>query len=187
MDLQFRTSYFYQLRYFNPNMLPFSTALSDPKWFHEDKSNGHIFIDSRGVVNGLRCKPIINKGLKVAQSPDSCPCSGLGHQTTTNNCAFLAHYRRALDEIDFENLYEEFENIAQHYWCGYSKVDHTKPLVIVLLVHEAVSNYCSERGALQRYFQAHGVECKEWEGTVVPVPTQPHIKEYLKFFMKKES
>ena len=66
MQLQFRTSYFYQVRYFNANILPFSTALSDPKWFHEDKSNNHIFLDIHGVVNGLRCEPIIEKGLIIS-------------------------------------------------------------------------------------------------------------------------
>lgn len=27
-------SYFYQIRFFKPNMIPLSTAAFDPKWFH---------------------------------------------------------------------------------------------------------------------------------------------------------
>ena len=29
------TSYFYQIRFFKPNMIPLSTAKYDPSWFHK--------------------------------------------------------------------------------------------------------------------------------------------------------
>lgn len=34
VNMKFYTSYFYKLRFFTPNMLPFSTAKWDPKWYH---------------------------------------------------------------------------------------------------------------------------------------------------------
>ena len=35
------TSYFYQIRFFKPNIIPLSTCLSDPVWYH--KGNGKSF------------------------------------------------------------------------------------------------------------------------------------------------
>lgn len=51
-------SYFYQIRNFKKNMLPLSTAVSDPAWFHENLNNNHIFIDKRGIINGIRILPL---------------------------------------------------------------------------------------------------------------------------------
>ena len=33
--MKIRISYFYQVRNFKPNMIPMSTAISDPAWFHD--------------------------------------------------------------------------------------------------------------------------------------------------------
>lgn len=49
--MKFYISYFYQIRFFKPNMIPISTAKWDPKWYSQ---NGKPYIDKRGVVNGLR-------------------------------------------------------------------------------------------------------------------------------------
>ena len=43
------TSYFYQIRNFKPNMIPLSTALWDPKWFHKNKGHSFQFKDKNGV------------------------------------------------------------------------------------------------------------------------------------------
>ena len=47
-------------------------------------------------------------------------------------------------------------------YCGNKFVKDDEP-IIVLMVYEVPSNYCSERIALQNLFQQHGVECKELE------------------------
>ena len=57
--MKIRISYFYQIRNFKPNMIPMSTAISDPSWFHDWKDSSYIFTDKRGILNGLRLKPII--------------------------------------------------------------------------------------------------------------------------------
>lgn len=48
------TSYFYQIRFFTPNMVPVSTAVWDPKWYHNFAGQDSVFLDKRSVVNGLR-------------------------------------------------------------------------------------------------------------------------------------
>ena len=47
-------SYFYNVRFFPTNLIPVSTAVWDPKWYHNFKTNDFIFKDKRGVVNGIR-------------------------------------------------------------------------------------------------------------------------------------
>ena len=48
------TSYFYKIRFFKPNMIPISTAMWDPKWYHANQKQDHWFVDKNGVINGLR-------------------------------------------------------------------------------------------------------------------------------------
>ena len=57
--MKFYTSYFYQVRFFTPNMIPISTAKWDPKWFHDFQDNKYVFLDKRGVCNGLRADPFV--------------------------------------------------------------------------------------------------------------------------------
>ena len=58
--MEIRTSYFYQIRNFKKNMLPVSTAIYDPKWYHHNLGYNNIFEDKRGILNGLRILPIID-------------------------------------------------------------------------------------------------------------------------------
>ena len=54
-----RTSYFYQIRNFTRNMIPISTAVWDPAWYHNfTKDYSHLFYDSRNILNGLRLEKI---------------------------------------------------------------------------------------------------------------------------------
>ena len=53
--MKIKISYFYHVRNLKQYQIPVSTAVWDPKWFHENTGNNkHIFIDKRGVVNGVR-------------------------------------------------------------------------------------------------------------------------------------
>lgn len=186
MELQFRTSYFYQVRYFNPNILPYSTALYDPSWFHDGRSNAHTFIDSHGVVNGLRCEPIIEKAMDIARTDNSCPCPELRQRIEAEDCPFLLAYRAALEAIPFDVLYNRFAEIASRYYNECDKVDKEKPITIMLLVHETTLNQCSERKELQKYFMRHGVPCSEWEGTVSAKTKKNAAAQYLQGFLLKK-
>ena len=84
--MKIKTSYFYQIRNFTPNMIPVSTAMSDPVWFQppEDKE---YYIDKRGVVCGLRYNPLIVQ----SQSTHSCPCDEKDH--LQGQCPTMQEYR----------------------------------------------------------------------------------------------
>lgn len=61
--MKIRTSYFYQIRNFTRNMIPISTAVWDPTWYHNFTNDyNYIFKDKRNILNGLRLESIIEQG-----------------------------------------------------------------------------------------------------------------------------
>ena len=132
--MQIYTSYFYQIRNFTPNLIPVSTALSDPAWYRPPQGKEY-YIDKRGIVCGLRYEPLI-----VRDIPPLCPCpyqgEGLPH------CDFLREYRRSLYQKDKEKILKAFEFCLNKFNAD----------TIILIVYEAPDNPCSERKALQEFF-----------------------------------
>ena len=155
-------SYFYQIRNFKKNMIPMSTAIWDPQWYHAGLGHQHTFYDKRGILNGLRLLPIITQ----AQGEGLCPCK----TKNPSSCKFLQHYRTCLERIDFEKMMRGIEGFAKQY-----KIDNNiqEEIIMVLIVYETPDNKCSERQSLINYFNAHGVECKELE-----YPIQQKIVNY---------
>lgn len=151
-----RTSYFYQIRNFKRNMIPVSTAIWDPKWYHNFSGDyNYIFKDKRGIVNGLRILPIIECG-KTAQSckgPEQCH-----YTSSTPACPFLESYRDNLEQLNINTLIKDFNFLAFRYQIREHIEDE---IIIALIVYETPKNLCSERGALIDYFNSNGVECKE--------------------------
>ena len=47
-------TYFYNIRFLKQNQIPVSTAMWDPKWYHDFKDKDYIFKDKNGVYNGDR-------------------------------------------------------------------------------------------------------------------------------------
>lgn len=145
-------SYFYQIRNFSKNMVPMSTALSDPDWYHEGQGNDHIFFDKRGILNGLRLKAII---YGAGKWDCGCPCEEKNPQT----CQFLKDYRQRLSELDFKKIYKGIEMFAEQY-----KKEHEieEEIIMTMIVYETPTNPCSERQPLIDYFKANGVEVEEF-------------------------
>lgn len=142
------TSYFYQVRFFKPYMIPLSTAIWDPKWFHDNKDHAYTFVDKNGVINGLRCE-----ALHPGRS-----CSGLCHGAagcsfTPDSCEFIKKYKEQLAAVDATDYLHRIENLCK---TAQKQLGFTHEPVAVLLVHEAPSNPCSEREALQEW--AHCTE-----------------------------
>ena len=149
------TSYFYQVRFFTPNIIPLSTAIWDPKWFHQNKGQDYQWKDKNGVWNGLRA-PVFAPGPmceNLCRGPESCDT----HDPT--KCLFLKTYRYQLDQLDYNEIISRCENIA-------NKIKEVEQFdeepVIILLVHEATNNPCSERRVIQEWFASHGKEVIEW-------------------------
>lgn len=146
--MKVRTSYFYQIRNFKPNMIPMSTALSDPAWFHDWKDSDYVFKDKRGILNGLRLRPII------VQGGGHCPCE----DKDWTHCPLEKSYKENLAKIDFNKMLKGMEDFCNMY----AKQENLKEEPIaVLMVYESPDNMCSERMTLIDFFIEHGIECKE--------------------------
>lgn len=155
--MRIATSYFYQIRNFKKNMIPLSTAIWDPDWFHDfTKDYTHIFYDKRGIANGIRLEAIIEQGKKSNNGTEVCPCENKDY----NTCSFLKNYRENLENIDFEEMIKSMQDFADWYA---EENDIKEEIILVLIVYETPDNMCSERLPLQEYFTAHGYECKELE------------------------
>lgn len=170
-------SYFYQVRNFTPNLIPFSTAQFDPKWFHKFEGTSKVFVDNNGVINGLRlpelCLPrtayehLIEKGSECSKDcgMQSAVEFKLKQNTLRNNwqdfgCPFMNTYFNYLwNEVDFDKLMEKLEKFCNNFKKTYPDLDDPE---IVLLVHEPPSTPCAERPVLVRYFAEFGVTVKEW-------------------------
>lgn len=148
------TSYFYQIRFFTPNVIPLSTAVWDPKWYHNHQDQGHIYKDKRGVLNGIRYAPL---------APGQ-ECSGDCHgrdncQYDPNSCVFLKHYRDQLDKIDFQQMLRDLKSLADSSAQAFNLKGDVS---ICLIVHEAPSNPCSERFVIQQWFKDNNFPIAEW-------------------------
>lgn len=138
--MQIYTSYFYMIRFFKPNMIPISTCISDPKWF-KPPNNQEYFLDKNNVINGLRYEPLIVQrfGTKECMGlHQQCPFYIEGYQ-----CECMQEYEQLLYSlVDKEKTLKAFE-----YCCNKFNAD-----TIALIVYEAPNNLCSERYALQKFF-----------------------------------
>ena len=142
--IKIKTSYFYQIRNFTPNLIPVSVCLSDPAWYRplQDKE---YYIDKRGIVCGLRYEPLIVQryGTKECHGEHGlCP---FWSPEIYNQfwCECLFEYSELLHSlVNKEKTLKAFE-----YCLNKFNAD-----TIVLMVHEAPNNLCSERLALQKFF-----------------------------------
>lgn len=152
--IHFATSYFYQIRFFRPDMIPLSTAKFDPKWFHQNKGHNFTFFDKNHVLNGLRFEEfapgLMCEGLCCG--PETC-------SKNVNNCDFFSAYRRQLEKVSFENLIHRCEDCLAWYKIKHN-IEFTEP-TFVMMVYETPTNPCSERSAIQDWFKSKGVKCEE--------------------------
>ena len=144
--MRFFTSYFYMVRFFTPETYGLSTAMWDPKWFHDFKGQDHIFRDSHNVLNGLRCDLLV---------PGS-SCDGLCHGPNgcgekPDSCRFLENYYNQLKEVGIDKIV----NFCDEAFSG-------KDVDIVFLFHETPDNPCSERVVVQKFFKENGFPISEW-------------------------
>ena len=153
--MQIYISYFYQIRFFKPNIIPLSTAAGDPAWFHQGKGQSFQYKDKNGVWNGLRAEPFVPgpQCAGLCQGPEYCS------PNEYNSCAFLRRYRRQLNELDFAAIMQKFEKLGK---AIQNKEQFFEEPIAVLIVHEAPNNPCSERWTLIDWFAANGYKLKEW-------------------------
>lgn len=147
------TSYFYQVRFMKPYMIPLSTAIWDPKWFHNFKGQDNIFVDKNGVVNGLRATPFA----PVVHGEAACTGQPCDHKP--ESCAFLKQYLDQLNKLDINEIVTRCNNLGQKI-KQLQKFEEEPEFIF--LVHEAPQNLCSERAVIQLWFKQNGFDVTEW-------------------------
>ena len=103
--INFYISYFYQIRNMKPNMLPVSTAMWDPKWFHNGKSEEWRYMDKNGVINGVRMIDLmmpLYKWEELVKRNESCEhCrtnNGTNGDWISGMCPFMQEYAKCIRE-----------------------------------------------------------------------------------------
>ena len=144
-------SYFYQVRNLDSKVIPMSTAIWDPKWYHNFKGNSFTFRDKKGVLNGLRCEKLMPT--EVYDASSDCPSDGAKscmHKSEAGWCNYLTKYYNYLKGLDFDDFRRSTEELCKD-------IDEDCEGVC-LLVHEAFDNPCSEREPLLKWFEENGIE-----------------------------
>lgn len=147
-------SYFAQLRNFKPRMIPISTAIYDPKWFHDNKNPSHKFIDKRGVLNGIRCRELApgESCSGLCSSKDNC-------SEQPEYCDFLHKYSEQLQSIDKERFTIYCNKVAS-VASDYLNIP-VDDITLVFMVYEKYDNPCSERNCLLDFLKSCGYDAKE--------------------------
>lgn len=143
-------TYFYNIRFFKPHMIPISTAVWDPKWYHDFQGHDIIFKDKNNVLNGIRYPD-----LSPANIAPCCPCENKDPTT----CQFIKDYAEYLDTLDFDKVYSDLTFIGNK---GKEILKFDEEPEICLMVYEKPDNPCSERKSLIEYFNKHGIPITEW-------------------------
>lgn len=146
--MMFYISYFAQFRNMTPKQICFSTALWDPKWFHDFREQSYKFVKD-GKTYGLRA---------TCFNPMNHECSGMPCPHLPHSCNFLQAYEKQLDALKFNDVIAALRKSANEI----AKQLHIVDPEVVLLVHEAPDNPCSERHVIKKWFAKHGMILKEW-------------------------
>lgn len=159
--MQIAVSYFYQIRFFKENMIPVSTAIWDPKWFHKFKDDNYNFKDKNNIVNGIRSKylyPKDNINGELCYGPENCKINN------SRECEFLKKYKEQLENTDINDILKELGGFARKVQKG---IGFKEEPIIVLMVYEIPDNPCSERNVLIDYFNSHGIYCDELKYPII--------------------
>lgn len=107
------------------------------------------------MINGLRCEELAPGRL----------CAGLCYGHKENNkcepltCDFLKMYRLQLETtFNIKSFLKRCEIVAKR---TKQRNNYIGEPLIVLLVHEAPTNPCSERKTLINFFNSRNIKCEE--------------------------
>lgn len=145
-------TYFYNIRFFTPNILPLSTAMWDPKWYHNNLSQSYVFEDKNGVYNGFRIEELSPYKIEHVSCGADC-------KEEKGNCSFIQSYHDYIFSLNFEEIFNKIKDLADG--LKVQKNFRNTPDVC-LLVHEKSDNPCSERRVLVDWFKAHNIELEEF-------------------------
>lgn len=140
-------SYYYNIRFLPQNCIPVSTSMGDPCYYHpipKDKTSQGF--DKRHIWLGIRYEKF-NPSLVYCSDGGCMRCN----HTRSESCDFLKNYKAYLDSLDYNAVMQDLERLKA--WASASlKIENP---IIVLMVHEADNNPCSEREPLIQWFKDH--------------------------------
>lgn len=152
-ELKLATSYFYQIRHFTPNMVPVSTCLWDPKWYHDWMGHDYVFKDKRGVYNGIRAECF-----HFNEEDPGCGDQCLLSPKDPSKCDFLRRLREQYDKLDFQEIMTRCKRLATYI----QSIENLQELpILVFIFYETPGNPCSERKTLQKWFKDNGYDLQE--------------------------
>lgn len=139
------TSYWAQVRNFPKNLVGLNTTIYPPKWrpLGQDK-RGIWVIDCPILKPGKECEGL---------------CNGKCDPKHPNDCAFLDTYHEQLMKINMD----DFSSHLTDLYYKITEGENLDTIDFALIVFEAPTNPCSERGALQSWLRYNGVEVEEWQ------------------------
>lgn len=158
--MNYYISYFYQVRNMKPNMLPVSTAMWDPRWFHNFKGHLHRYIDNNGVINGIRMNQLcmeMYRWERLVKDKISCmECNNF----IPGECPFMQEYAKYIREKNPD--FQKFLTFCEGY-INFLNQSHGSAIdTIIFIVHEPPTRDCGERQELQRWFKENGYDLLEW-------------------------
>ncbi len=152
MKVKFYITYFYNVRFLKPYQIPFSTAIWDPKWYHQNKGQDYVYKDENGVYNGLRIETL-------HPALDNDYCVDCDH-SDKGDCIFIEKYRKQLNDTNFDLTMNFLNQTMQHIKNTEGFEEEPE---CVILVHEKPDNPCSERWSLIDWFKEHGIDLVEFK------------------------
>lgn len=145
-------SYFNNIRHFEPNMIPLSTAKWDPKWYRDE--HNCVYRDKRGVLNGFRCEMLVfddrNWTQLMKDNLECCRDCPQYKDRREDFCMFMKLYLEQLRQIDFKDFIRRVKEFIIR-----------DDLIPVLIVHEKPDRLCAERYVLKQWFKENGYELEE--------------------------
>ena len=159
-------SYFYQVRNFNPNMIPLSTAIYPPKWY--GKGDVAARFDKNGVIIGLDIPEFKfpQELFETSLSIEEQCCKDCPYYETIQKGWFDTFYWCPFMKVYYNHLYNQnFHDIIKKYETFVSSLNdqfHLNIDTIILIVHEPPQRRCSERIVLQKYFEKNDEKLEEY-------------------------
>lgn len=157
--MKVRLTYFYMIRKFALHEVPFSTAMYDPKWYHDNKGPHHTFLDKRGVLNGLRINPFVpgpkTEGLCTGPKGLGTVCNG-----DPSQCQFLKEYDKQIRRHNIGAFVKWWQGVQETLTQYVHTTTRPEP---VLVFHEKADNPCSERTIITKWLTENGIEVEEYQ------------------------
>ena len=162
-EIQVYTSYFYKIRFFDEHIIPFSTAMWDPKWYHDNKGPLHCFKDKRNVINGLKAKMLV-PGISLSGL-----CNGPGSCSFKDSsiCEFLKGYENQINQYDAIKIIDYLKKVGQQASIDLKIFDkddkeNLDKIIPALIFFETPQNPCSERIKIIEWLARYNIITKEF-------------------------